>query len=366
MLTLGLSLCTLAAGVGCGSVRGERVRASYGSFSDQTVQVHSPRIGGSAIVSDMVTVNPYYTADVISAAAPTMAAPDAITRATEYSETRHEGGLGLTLTTDDWLGSASTNYRLSVEPDYTSHGVSVAVSQELLERSATVAVAGRLGLDEVGRVDAPDFSEPLVTSGADVSWSHVLSPELLAHLVYSLEVREGYQESPYRLVPIYAGAATRPYRVVAESLPERRSRHAWEALGIWSASPDLFLHLAYRFYIDAWGVTSHTGRTELWWSIADDVVRLRPRLRGYSQGGADFYDDHYERESGRFSGDFRLSSMHALTGGLRVDVRLPLESLGTFVIATSWNGTYTIFDEYAPRDNDTAHVIDVAFSLETE
>ena len=147
-----------------------------------------------------------------------------------------------------------------------------------------------------------------------------MSPVLVLQAAYSLEHRRGFQSNAYRLVPIFE--ADSPGLILAEATPRIRSRHALEAVAIWSASPTTYVHGSYRVYADDWGIVSHTARLELWQDIASDRLRLRARARAYTQGAAAFFREQYDDATTWRTGDYRLSQMRTLTVGPRVELRL--------------------------------------------
>lgn len=349
----------------CSAPPGATVDGEVRRFSDQTARVHSPRVQLGAQVDEEFEVSAHWTADVITAATPVMAAPDAMTRATEFAETRHQAGLDGSYLPEA-RSQVSAGYTLSREPDYTSHTAAGSVAREVLDRRATLSVSGRTSFDRVGRSDVSAFEEAMWAGAIDAGWSHVLSPELVARLVYSIERRQGYQANPYRWVPVYADGAGWPSLVVAEQVPARRTRHAWEGFGIWSPARALYLRGGYRFYVDGWGIHSHTLRGELWWLFFDDALRTRLRLRAYRQSGADFWRARYAEPARWRSGDYRHSPMSTLSAGLRLSGRLlEWSALEKLELTASYDITHFDFDDYPVRDAMLGHLIGVSMSLET-
>ncbi|MBA2661373.1 MAG: DUF3570 domain-containing protein [Bradymonadaceae bacterium] len=357
-LSAGIGVCLLLVASGCATSERARVAATYQGFSDASVEVSSPQLVASAPLGESLDVSTHWATDVITAATPLMSAPDTITRATQYQETRHEGGAAVR-----WRPLPRTElgsrYILSLEPDYQSHTGALSASRELFDRHATLGVGARLGLDRVLRADVSAFDEQLTIVAGELAWTQILSPRLVGHIVYSVEHRKGYQANPYRLVPIYERDLERPSLVMSEAVPAQRTRHASELLGIWSATPSLALRAAYRLYLDDWRMRSHTARLEAWQTLWEDLVRLRLRLRGYTQQGAHFYQQHYVDPVGLRSGDHRLSTMNSFGAGLRLDFRPK-----GFVLSTSYDATLYRFAEYAVRDRMLGHLFILTLSME--
>ena len=358
-----MATCALGLGVaGCASTRDSSVRGDVYGFEDRTARVVTPRVQASTTTGD-ATLTPYWKADVISAATPVMSAPDAISRATEYSEVRHEAGLGTSWSLDD-RETVGGSYTLSVEPDYVSHRVGLTVAREMFDDRLTLGTGATFGFDRIGTSDMPEFEATLFTLGGELSTSWVLSATLLGHVVYTFEQRSGYQANPYRYVPIFEGTM-RPTSVLPESLPDTRRRHAWEGLLVASLDADTFVHAGYRFYVDDWGIVSHTARVAAWRELLGDSLRVRVRARGYTQGAASFYRLRYESPLAFRTGDYRYSPMSTVGGGLRLDLRLDeLLAPETLVVTGAYDLTYFILPMYAVFSRMIANMLWVGVQLE--
>ncbi len=335
--------------------------ASYSEHRDPTAHVASPQLEVAAGSEDL-SFTGHWGADVVTAATPVMAAPDAYTRATEFSETRHEAALFA-----DWQGLReqgwSTGYRISVEGDYLSQSGSASISHDLLDRHLTLSAGASAGFDQIGRADVAGFSENMWSTGLTLGATQVLGPDLLGHLTYDLEGRFGYQANPYRLVPVYENRSPSPSVVLAERHPERRLRHALEPLVVWAPTPSLFVHGSYRLYGDDWGLWSHTIRTEIWAVGFADLVRGRLRARAYHQRGARFYRARYDELEPYRSGDYRLSDMNSLSAGARLDLR-PTIGDRQLTLSTSYDLSRYGFANYAPRKSMIAHSWGLSMSME--
>ncbi len=241
-----------------------------------------------------------------------------------------------------------------------------SAASEFFERRATLSAGASVGIDQVGQSDDPVFDQQLWTWKADLGWTHIINPRFETHLVYTLERRDGYQANPYRYVPIFADAGAFPNAVLPEQVPSVRDRHAVEALGLFSATADLFLHGGYRLYADSWGITSHTARAEMWWLFRDDTIRTRFRLRGYNQTGADFYRVRYREAEGWRTGDYRLSPMSTATAGAHVSWRIvDWPSFEVLALGAGYDATYYHFEDYAVRDSMLGHLLSLNLTMET-
>jgi hypothetical protein len=276
-------------------------------YSDtDNVIVVSPQVGARAQVDDRGgEVAARVTVDVVTAAS-----VDVITEATpRFTETREEVNLSGSHAFGPWLPSA--HYRFSHEPDYVSHGGGVAVERRL-GYDTTLSLGYDLTLDTVERSGTPSdvFSEPLTTHSFDASVTQVLGPRTVVRLAYSLVGQNGYMEKPYRYVPLFdqagidAAAADGvtldadtfgDYRLAErppEEVPDRRLRQALAVRFLrYLPSLSASARLDYRFYLDDWGMTAHTG--ELGARVATRIGEVALVNRLHWQSAVDFWRREY-------------------------------------------------------------------------
>lgn len=251
---------------------------------DDDTQVITPRVQLDKTLGD-ARLEVGYAADVW-----TSASIDVRTAATEaITEQRDElfasGTVELTDTT------LSAGYRLSTENDYDAHGVTASIARDLAEGAATVEARLNLSLSDVGRSGDPGFSRSLFGLGGRLSWTQVLSPRALVQVGYEIERLAGFQSSPYRWVALGDGLGPlcRPQAVhcVTERHPDLRLRHAAAVRGRYALPLGWALGAGYRFYLDDWGVASHTIEADVRWNVAEGLL-LGLRYRLYVQAAADF------------------------------------------------------------------------------
>lgn len=358
---IAVSLSVSACGASVASSSTTRVD----HFEDPRVTVTTPHVQSTVTFADELEVTPAWKADVISAATPLMSAPDTVTRATEYAETRHEAQLDV-----GWEKrrvKTGASYTLSSEPDYTSHSVGLSAAVETFERRGTFGVLGGLTLDRVGRSDDEGFDERLRGVRGGLTYSHIMSPRLVLHGAYTLEHRNGFQANPYRLVPIFEDDGRRPILTLSENVPQLRTRHALEATAVWSASATTFVHGSYRLYLDDWGIVSSTAEAAVWRTLWNDHARLRLRLRGYIQEAAFFYQERYVEPLTFRTGDYRMSGMSTFSGGPRMDVRLlDIAGWGGFAVSASYDAMYFHLPQYVVLTRMLAHLLGLSITLEVD
>jgi len=140
---------------------------------------------------------------------------------------------------------------------------------------------------------------------------------------YSTE--DGYLSSPYHNIVREVDAST-DVLVEAEIKPDARQSYGVSLHYANALTKSLAWQAAYRYYIDDWGIDSHTLDNDLYYTLADDWT-FKLGLRVYSQSEADFYEEF--NTNGSFSStqttassDERMSSFTALTYKTGVDYQV--------------------------------------------
>lgn len=316
--------------------------------------VINPQLDLAVDLGDHVELSAGYAADVVSGATAAVYAVDAVSSATTFSDTRHEGQLG--------LGFSGSRSRLRIsagagrERDYTSLHVGVGASVDLPGKNTTLALSYTHNFDQVcdrdnamatplerrplsgldpcdkdwkGGVDRLDeiglpvtVWRDLAIDTAQATLSQNVTPTVVLQAGAYGQVLRGFQENPYRRVRV-AGVEAQ------EHLPDVRGRLALflqakkfiEAIGG-------AIHGEIRGYSDTWGVDSLAAEMAYSQYVGDSLLfRLRGRL--YQQSEATFFKDafYYDTEGPAgafFTGDRELAPIrNVLVGGrlsyLRVD-----------------------------------------------
>jgi hypothetical protein len=256
---------------------------------DDHTTVVSPRVRGSANLTENTRVDATYAADIW-----TSASIDIRTSASVRPVTEQRDELDVQLAHDFEDLHLHGGYRFSTEHDYTSHGGSVGAALDLADNAATLAADLHIIADTVGQSGNPGFARSVTTLDGALSFTQVFDPHMFAQLTYELAYNNGYQSSPYR----YVGVSGTGFgcRGASDCLPERvpdlRLRHAF-ALSLRRAlSDDISIGLSYRFYIDDWSLRSHTVLGELGWNLGPHSL-LSVRYRFYTQNAVAFYQAVY-------------------------------------------------------------------------
>lgn len=277
----------------------------------------------------------------------TSASVDIRTAATAtVREVRHEATAGLER--ERGTASWSAGYRVSYEPDYLANSGSLAGQVELAQR--TVTLGGRLfgALDRVGRAGDAAFHEPLRAGGALLSAGFVLTRTTLLQFAYELRGALGYMASPYRFVAIGGDGTCSALAefCVPEIHPRRRSRHAAVLRARQALGRKLAVGGLYRFYIDSWGLRSHTAAIDLTVTPRRGLS-LALELRSYAQSGAFFYQPRYlsSGTGGYFTRDRELSSLGSQRLALHTTYIRPV-GRGALEIGALLAGTRIAYDAF--------------------
>jgi len=236
--------------------------------------------------------------DVVSTASPSMG----------YEETRHSFTLGLQHRRQ--LTTMGGGFSYSTENDYDSHAFLANVSQELLQRNFTVGLNLAVRWDEIGRVNDEFFKEDLTGIAANISLTQIISPRWIGQFVYSLEYLDGYQSSPYRLVPVGAETTVADAFSVPETHPSQRFRNAFTGRLKENVAERWTLEQSLRLYFDTWGMAAQTILLQAYWEVSLPVT-LRFRYRFHNQSRADFYHESYDTLQEYMSRDREIGTLQS-------------------------------------------------------
>jgi len=266
---------------------------------DDSTTIVSPMLILQKDIFEGTSMNVQYLTDIESCASVDVVSTASPSRG--YHETRHSI-LG-SLSHRRGLTTIGAGYGYSTENDYFSHHIAGSISQELFQRNLTLDLSVSYRWDEIGRVKDELFSEHLDGLTTSFSLTQTLSPRLIGQFVYFLEYLEGFQSSPYRVVPVADFS-------VPETHPDRRTRHSLtgrlkEALSDrWSAEQSV------RFYLDSWGLNAETFLLQLYCQISKPVS-ARLRYRFHNQDRADFYREQYSSLREFVSRDRELATLQS-------------------------------------------------------
>jgi len=272
--------------------------------SDKTTVVTTV-VAGSVRLPQPVVIDAHALVDAVSSAS-----VDVVSAATaRFTENRVELGstarIGLAPASEATLG-----YTHSGENDWQSHAVELGYSHDLAHKNAKLSIGYGFTRNDVGRAHDPTFERRLDVQGAQLGLAQVAGKKTLVTVAYTLAYASGYQGSPYRFITSAAFSAP-------ESPPEARTRHALTARVLHVIGRANTLDAQYRFYLDDWGIMSHTLELAFTRELAT-AWSLRVRARGYRQREASFYQETYAMPMRYMTEDRELSTFWDAMAGLKL------------------------------------------------
>lgn len=238
---------------------------------------------------------------------------------------------------DDFL--LKTNYYLenarlgfasgySSENDYSAINLGFDGETHFNEKNTTLSGGFGLSLDEIEPTDADLYPtrpshESKQTYSLNLGLSQILNRRSIVQSNLSYAFGTGYLSDPYKQVFAVGGV------FFSDERPDSRHGLAW--LTRYRRHIEEFeatMHLSYQYYLDTWGVSSHTIEASWYQSYGDDL-QITPTVRYYTQTEADMYVNYLPLGAtggGEYSSDYRLSSYGALGLGVKAE----------YALRTSW------------------------------
>jgi hypothetical protein len=283
---------------------------------DDSTTIVTPMLLIKKDIFEETSLSFQYLADIQSCASVDVVSTASPSRG--YKETRHSFTLGIQHRRK--LTTIGGGFSYSTEHDYISHAFLANVSQELFQRNFTVGLGLSVRWDEIGRVNDEFFEENLTGMAANVSLTQLISPRWIAQFVYSLEYLDGYQSSPYRLVPVGSASTVDEAFSVPETHPSQRFRNAFTGRLKENVAERWYLEQSLRLYFDTWGLTAQTVLLQAYWKVTPPLT-LRFRYRFHNQNGADFYRESYDSLQEYMSRDRELGTLQSNLLGPKLEYR---------------------------------------------
>lgn len=220
----------------------------------------------------------------------THASADALDAVSSASLQTTSGDFTLNTTwdvSDDDIVSFRGGYH--IEEEWQSGYGGVGYTRELADDNATLSLQTNLIVDFFSDIDErgnQNGTANRTSASIDAQFSQVLSETTVAWLGYGLTIQEGTLARTWNAVPVAGGGA-----VIAERLPDKRSRHALYARIAqhlpWTGST---LRAGYRYYLDDFDATAHSADFMLHQSVLP-WLDLRASYRLHSQTAVSFFVD---------------------------------------------------------------------------
>jgi hypothetical protein len=330
------------------------------SSANKGITVIHPQTDFRVAAGSSVDFTAGYEVDIVSGATPALFGPrtgvDAVTGATEFSDTRHQVKAGVAYNRPNSGISAAGSY--GWESDYRSLAVSASTRSDILDHNFVLSLAYTHNFDDVCDAnntavagqpldlkpltssqncfnsDAPEVvTHRLHIDTLEPGLTWTATPRLVLQAGTTVQILDGFQSNPYRSVLVGS-----QQRTPQESLPRFRQRFA-----VWGGAAYFFPNLRAsvmgtgRLYRDTWAVQAVTGELNVNKYLTQQIV-VGLRGRYHIQQGAIFYRDGLGYRTlgpaGRYwTGDRELSPMsNLLAGGKLSYVKRPEQD------KTAWYG----------------------------
>ena len=323
----------LLAGITAGSASApwanDELQLFFGYYTDDTgLTVQSPSISVGKQLTDANRLGAKYTYEKFSKEAPDDAV-DAVSGATTvaggsgsgFSEIRHEWTLYDSHNFGDT--TLATGLFVSDESDFSSQGISLALSREMFRNNLTLTAMYGFTDDTVNDSDATaeeGFPKTKNVNSFTLAASQIASPTLVLVGGYSFADVSGYQSQPLRKISVdqevSGGAAIVSY-IYDENHPQQRQRHTvfMRAKQYFQTRSSLDANVSY--YWDDWGVDAYTLDLKLQQYVLPTLI-ARGRFRYYQQSAADFYQQSYTEPQVIMTADNRLRRFNTLMSGIKL------------------------------------------------
>jgi hypothetical protein len=259
--------------------RGSDSSAGPGS---QEAQILQPSLSLRIRDGEQMTYDISVSIDVVSAAS-----PDALDAMTSASRVNEAATVFVDTTWHAEHHDTSFIFGVHAEEPWRSGTLGGGYLRRLADDNATLGASGTVTLDYFDRIDQTgdtDGQTTRVTANANLEASQLLSPTTIVWGSYGLTLQQGTLENTWNAVPTTAGNAP-----AGEKLPGTRHRHALATrLAQHLPSTHTTFKLGYRFYVDSFGIQSHTGDVRVYQYLTRWMY-VRGSYRRHLQDGADFF-----------------------------------------------------------------------------
>ncbi len=231
-------------------------------------------------------------------------------------------------------GKASVGLSFSTEYDYTSLGAQFGWSREFREGHTTFGLGLKYYADTVDLYDIHGVNQgedDRDTLNVSLSLTQVLGPNTVGSIQLDWTDQSGFLSSPFQEVVFQPTDLFPTGEVVAERLPDARSRVALSFNLNHAFHPKFVLRSSYRFYDDDWGVQAHSLELEPHFRLpSQNESWIFPILRYHTQDGSDYFGlpRTFSAQSDFFTADRDLSEFDSEKIGLGYRLILPASAGG--------------------------------------
>jgi Protein of unknown function (DUF3570) len=288
------------------------------------MKVTEPVLWGRAQIAEVWEVQASAAVDIISGASPQLVTnvsgrPVQTITSASITDRRTTGDVKVLRHIGDAAFAVSRT--LSDENDYHSKAFGLEARLDLNERNTTFAAGYGKSNDRVGSRDDKTLNERRDTREYLIGVTQVVSPTAVVQSTLTRTRGTGWYNDPYKLTFTFFASGS-PI-LAPDRRPDHRDTLAW--LTRYRAhfpAAGGTLQADYRFYRDDWGIRAHTLEVA-WQQALGERWALRPALRYYTQGAADFYSPVVTLpQPAVLSSDQRLAAWGGVSPSLRATLRL--------------------------------------------
>jgi hypothetical protein len=285
------------------------------------MKVTEPVLWGRIQLAEVWEIEASGAIDIVTGASPELVSnvsgkPVQSVTGASINDRRTTGNVKVTRHFGDFALAASTGH--SNEHDYHSKSWAVEGKADLNQRNTTLVASYAESHDHVGSSIDPTLNAPRDTHEYLFGVTQIISPVDIVDSNVTYSRGRGDYNDPYKLTLTFY-----PDQIVPTLLPDTRPDH--RDMFSWLtryrhhfASANGTLQAEYRFFHDDWGITAHTFEAG-WEQQLNEHWAVRPGLRYYTQGAANFYSPVIPRPTpAALSSDQRLGAFGGLSPTVRV------------------------------------------------
>jgi len=307
----------------------DRADIMYHKYDGGGMTIDGPSLLVRKSVSDNVSLSANYYVDQV-----TSASIDVITSgASPYTEERTEYSLS-----GDYLLNKtiiSLGMTTSSENDYDANTWFFGISQDFFGDLSTLALSYSYGADDVGMSTDETFDEEIRRQNYQISWTQVVTKNLIMNLNYNIITDEGFLNNPYRSVRYRTETG---YNFEAELYPETHTSHSVAVRARYYLPIRAAFLFEYRRFNDTWEINGYNLEFGYIQTFLEHWT-AEARIRYYKQSDAEFYSDLFNRaeEFTYRARDKELSEFTDTTFGVGISYEFKPQWAGHWIEKASAN-----------------------------
>lgn len=251
---------------------------------------------------------------------------------------------------DEKRNEFTTGVAYSKEEDFDSKELSFSYMHYLNEFKNDSIIAG-LSIQQNDVLHRRDNStwKDFNAYNFQIGYTKIFTKNFLAQANFFASKQSGELSNPYQTIIRYFDISNSKfdpvynYFIAKEKRPDERISQGISLDSAYKYSKNLSLHNAYRFYMDDWGINSHTFTINSYYGLTPKFT-LTSLLRYYTQSAADFYKAHdssnfHFDENSYGTADERMGSYHGTTYSLGLEYK-PKKNLDFNIMLAKQNQSF--------------------------